>query len=102
MKRFVSADTRRAIESDRDETLKLRTVLTEGPALEVFFPATNSLDVRHRLGIVPTGYVVLLQVGGSVEGIDVEKWTTDIAILKPSAAGVRARLYFVATEEPII
>jgi len=86
----------RAIDDERG------AILAEGPVLEVYFPVAGTrLDVAHRLGATPQGYVTLLEVGGSVRGIDVPQWTPELAYLVADANHTRARLFFVVTEVPI-
>lgn len=73
-----------------------------GPILEVLFAASGvARDVQHGLGAVPSGYVVLLELGGHVRASSITDWTTDLAFLQADAANTRARLFFVTTEVPL-
>lgn len=80
-----------------------KRILREGPVLELLFDsATNRRDVEHRLGVIPDGYIVVLEsLGGHVTAVDVSEWDDTIAYLMADTAGMRARLYFVETEIPI-
>lgn len=73
-----------------------------GPVLEVLFPASGvARDIQHGLGVVPTGYVILLELGGQVRASSITSWSKDLAFLQADAANTRARLFFVTTEVPI-
>lgn len=71
-----------------------------GPLLEVAFPLANTRrDVRHRLGVIPTGYLVVLEQGGHIRAYDTVNWTTELAFLESDTANARVRLRFVVTLE---
>lgn len=101
MKPSVPGPLARAVEAEIELRARARTARIEGPCLEVFFPSTDKRDVAHLLGVTPTGYVLILERGGHVAAVDVEKWSPDLAWLQASAAGVRVRLYFIVTEVPL-
>lgn len=76
--------------------------LDRSPVYEVTFPAANTArDVQHGMGVIPTGVIVLVAVGGNVRCSDLTRWTGELAFLQADAANTRARVYFVVTEVPI-
>ena len=84
----------------RAQSATVQPYAAVGPLLEVLFPVANTRrDVLHGLGAVPTGYQIVLEVGGQITGFDVVNWTADLAFLQASAANTRARLRFVVTPE---
>lgn len=71
-----------------------------GPWLDIHFVAANTpRDVQHALDEIPTGYQVILEVGGHVRGANIMDWTKDLAFLQADAVNTRARLRFVVTRE---
>ena len=97
--RFVDDDTGEAI--GRLEAAIAKPVVAVGPMLEVFFVAGGvARDVQHGLGVTPTGYLLLLEVGGHVCATDVELWNDTLAFLMADTPNMRARLRFVLTEVP--
>lgn len=100
MSRFSDAATESAIDRGLDDARG--RVLAEGPVLEVHFPVANvPRDVAHGLDVRPTGYQLILEVGGHVRATNVTDWTPEIAFLQADANNTRARLWFVLTEDPI-
>jgi len=74
-----------------------------GPVLEVVFPAANTpRDLAHGLGVVPDGYLVVLQSRGMIYAVDVDRWTTEVAWLQASVAQTRARVLFYRLQEGVI
>ena len=60
-------------------------------AVEITFPnASTRRDVRHGLGVVPDGAIVLVAGPGQVEAVDVHLWTSDLAFFQATTANCRA------------
>jgi len=82
------------------DALRLLPLAAVGPVLQVTFPAANTRrDIPHGLGVVPDGYLVVLQNGGVIIATDVHLWTTEAAWLQASAANTIARVVFFALQE---
>jgi hypothetical protein len=96
--RFLERETANAIDRVRRE---LATAFTAfGPVVEVFCAvAGNRAAVSHGLGRVPDGYLVVLELGGQVLGVDVTQWTTELAFVVSTQNNTRARLTFVVAQE---
>ena len=74
-----------------------------GPVIEVYFPtATTARDIPHGLDRVPDGYVVVLESGGFVKAITVDRWSDQIAWMNATADHTRARLCFYTLREGAI
>lgn len=66
---------------------------TPGP-VEVTFPVADvPRQVRHGLGAVPAGFLVVLATD-AVYAVTPELWTEDLALLRSPVANTFARLWF--------
>lgn len=99
--RYIDPLTETAIGRLRDQLLDR---IVRSPVYEVSFAAANTpRDVQHGLGVIPTGFIVILSVGGGrIDGVNMPLWTPDLAFLQSNTANVRARLYFLLTEVPTL
>lgn len=69
--------------------------------IEVTFPASNQQrDVAHGLGVVPRGFL-LVWSDGPVFAEPGKPWTVDLAWLRSSVAGTRARVIFYTLREGV-
>lgn len=70
--------------------------------VEIHFPAANDpRQVAHGLGVVPSGYLVVMQTG-ALYSLTPERWTSDLALLTAPVANTRAMLiFFTLREEPV-
>lgn len=70
--------------------------------VEVHFPAASATrQVAHGLGVVPSGFLVVLQTG-ALYSVTPERWTSDLALLTAPVANTRAVLvFYTLREEPV-
>lgn len=99
--RFLTADVAEGLQ--RQDEAPGEGFAAVGPWLEVHFPAANTdRDVQHALDEIPTGYHLILEVGGHVKASNLTAWTKDLAFLQADTTNTRVRLRFVLTrEDPI-
>jgi hypothetical protein len=96
--RIVAPEVAEAIAREQTQ----ETYAAVGPWLEVHFAAAaTTRDVQHGLDVVPTGYELLLEVGGYVRATNIMDWTTELAFLQADNANTRARLRFVLLREDL-
>lgn len=99
--RYLEPDVAEALDRLRGEIPDEFVVV--GEYLDVLFPAANTArDIQHGLGVVPTGYQVILELGGKVRANSITSWSTELAFLQADAANTRAIVRFVKTrKDPI-
>lgn len=102
MTRYLDASVDEAFSRGEKESGPQAYFAHVGPWLDVLFVSTLPRDVAHGLGVVPTGYQLILELGGAVRACNITDWTPDLAFLQADTANTRVRLRFVLTrEDPI-
>jgi hypothetical protein len=72
------------------------------PPIEVRFATAGAIvDVPHRLGATPTGYLVVLQTG-AVYAAKVQGWDQTLASFTAPAANTVARIIFFVGREALV
>lgn len=74
-----------------------------GPVITVQFPSAGvARDLPHGLDRVPDGYLVVLESGGFVKGVNVSRWSDTIAWMDATANNTWARICFYTLKEGAI